>query len=88
MNRIKAIILLIILIGTYVVIDKVGNHYTISGTITEATETGCLIVDENGEGWYWEGEGFSAGDNVKIIMHTLETQTIYDDVIIKVKALD
>lgn len=88
MNRIKVIMLLIILIGAYVVIDKISNHYTINGTVTEATETGCLIVDENGESWYWENEGFLAGDNVKMTMHTLETQTIYDDVIIKVKALD
>lgn len=88
MNRIKAIILLIILIGAYVVVDKVGNNYTVNGTVTEATEMGCLIIDENDEGWYYEGEGFSIGDNVKMTMHTLETQTIYDDVIIKVKALD
>lgn len=88
MNRIKAIMLLIILIGAYIVVDKVGNNYTVNGTVTEATETGCLIVDENGESWYWEGEDFSAGDNVKMTMHTLETQTIYDDAIVKVKALD
>lgn len=88
MNRIKAIILLIVLISIYVVVDKVGNHYTINGTVTEATKTGCLIVDENGEGWYWESKDFSVGDNVKVTMHTLETQTTYDDVIIKVKALN
>ena len=88
MNRIKAIILLIILIGAYIVVDKIGNRYTMDGTVTEATETGCLIIDENGEGWHWEDKGFSVGDNVKMTMHTLETQTIYDDVIIKVKALN
>lgn len=61
----------------------IKNHnYTMKNcVVTEATETGCLIVDENGEGWYLEGEGFEVGEIVELEVHDNFTEDIYDDVI-------
>ena len=87
MNKIKTMLIIITMICLYIAADHLSNRYVLAGTVTEATETGCLIVDENGEGWYWEEEGWSVGDNVEMVMHTRETQTIYDDGILKVKPI-
>ena len=88
MNKIKTMLIIVIMICLYIAVDHLGNRYILTGTVTEATETGCLIVDENGEGWYWEEEGWSVGDNVEMTMHTRETQTIYDDEMLKVKPIE
>ena len=87
LRRINAVLMIITLLCGYIAVDHLGNRYVLMGEVVEATETGCLIADENGEGWYWEEEGWSVGDNVKMIMHSLETQTIYDDVILKIKPI-
>ena len=59
-----------------------NHNYTMKNcVVTEATETGCLIVDENGEGWYLEGEGFEVGEIVELEMHDNFTEDIYDDVL-------
>lgn len=51
--------------------------------VTEATETGAMIVDSKGWGWYYEGEGFEVGQTVDLKMHDNFTNADNEDDIIK-----
>ena len=87
MDRIKGIVLVVVLLCAYIAVDHLGNRYYLNGEVIEATETGCLVTDEKGDPWYYEGEGFAVGDNVEMVMHTRETETNLDDAILKIRVV-
>ena len=77
----KKILVAILIIGAFVGVSYIEHNYTRDNCVViEASETGCLIRDEVGEQWYWEGEGFEVGDEVKMKMFdNLTSAYIVDD---------
>lgn len=69
-------------------VDNVDTRVIRKGTV-ETVENGIVeIVDKQGNIWQWkeEGEKYSIGQNVKMIMNNNHTEdVIEDDIILKIK---
>lgn len=77
----KKILVAILIIGAFVGVSYIEHNYTRDNcVVVEASKTGCLILDEVGEQWYWEGEGFEVDDVVEMKMFdNLTSAYIGDD---------
>lgn len=70
----------------------VGNyetHYTTDGVIKATSANKILVEDKSGNEWYFEGDGYMMGDNVRLTFFTNGTdRNRKDDELIKVKVID
>lgn len=67
---------------------KLDNMYAKTAMVYELDRTCDIVyvVDSNGEAWTFEGcEDYELGDYVSMIMYDNGTQSIYDDIILKVQ---
>lgn len=67
---------------------NIENLYAKTAMIYELDRTSDIVyvVDSNGEAWTFEGcEDYVIGDYVSMIMFDNNTQSIYDDEIVKVR---
>ena len=82
----KKILVVFLLVAMFCGASYYENHYTMTCRVAEATATGCLLVDEMGEAWYVEGEGFKVGEEFKGVFYTKLTHSNrLDDEIVKLK---
>lgn len=63
----------------------IETHYTREAKVTEVTEGNIIVEDTTNNVWSFEGEGFTVGDKVVLKMDNSCTDSIYDDVIVKVE---
>lgn len=56
-----------------------------SGVIDSIKNSSVTVYDISGNLWQFYGEGFTEGQTVRITFDTMNTETIYDDEIIKVE---
>ena len=82
----KKILMVALIFGMFAMASHYEHHYTIRNCrVTEVTAEGCMIVDNRGEGWFIEGEGYEIGQIVDLKMFDNNTEdTSFDDVIKKV----
>ena len=73
------VVVVVVLVG---VLYKEHNYTMTDCIVTEATSTGCMIVDGMEQQWYYEGEGFAVGDVVTLEMYdNWSSAYLADDVI-------
>ena len=63
------------------------STYDMVGTVEKADNGSWLIEDSRGHIWEYESDKLHEGQNVKITFFDNHTHKIYDDEIVKVKAL-
>ena len=82
----KKIIIAVLLLVSIVGVAQWSHYYKKENcVVVEATETGALLVDEFGEAWYYEGEGFAVGEVYEMKMFDNYTEKdITDDEIVKI----
>lgn len=56
-----------------------------SGVVDSIKNSSVTVYDISGNLWQFYGEGFTEGQIVRITFDTMNTETIYDDEIIKVE---
>lgn len=71
--------------GLFLVIAILTTFSPAEMSVIDTAENLVSVVDNNGNIWKFEDEGFSVGDNVMVIMNNKGTDTIYDDEIVAVK---
>ena len=84
-NEIKDIILLIIILIICCWLSWYETHYTREATVRLVRSNIVTVVDDYGNYWEFESEGFCEGDRVEMLMDTLHTESnIHDDEIQKI----
>ena len=63
----------------------IETHYTREAKVTEVTGKNIIVEDTTNNVWSFKGEGFTVGDKVTLEMDNSCTDSIYDDVIVKVE---
>ena len=63
----------------------IETHYTREAKVTEVTGKNIIVEDTTDNVWSFEGSGFIVGDKVTLKMDNSCTDSIYDDVIVKVE---
>lgn len=56
--------------------------YPKMGTVVEVENSIVTIEDANGDLWEMDGDGWTVGDTVELLMDSNNTATIYDDAIL------
>lgn len=91
-NKIKAIILFIINIITFITIiimlfvcnTNTHDTYTVPGKVVTTVSNGyCAVVDNEGEEWaLYTDNTVECGDRVIIVLDNMGTRDIYDDEVV------
>ena len=63
----------------------IETHYTREAEVTEVTGKNVIVEDTTNNVWSFKGEDFTVGDKVTLEMDNSCTDSIYDDVIVKVE---
>ena len=63
----------------------IETHYTREAKVTEVTGKNIIVEDTTNNVWSFEGSGFTVGDKVTLKMDNSCTDSIYDDIIVKVE---
>lgn len=63
----------------------IETRYTREAKVTEVTGGNIIVEDTTNNVWSFEGSGFIVGDKVILKMDNSCTDSIYDDVIVKVE---
>jgi len=63
----------------------IETHYTREAKVTEVAGATITVEDTTNNVWSFEGDGFTVGDEVTLKMDNSCTDSIYDDVIVKVE---
>ena len=82
----KVIVIVLIVIALIGVVHHEHNYTMSDCVVEEASQSGALIKDRvSGERWYVEGEGFTVGDEVRMLMYDNYTSAyIYDDKVMRI----
>lgn len=81
MNRVKAAVILIIILVLFGWVSYSETHYSREATITEVNECSIITTDTCGYEWEFKGTGFTEGEKVILKMNTCFTNGITDDII-------
>ena len=84
----KAIMAMVIMIIVSVTIGTYAEQYPTTMIVNELNydENTVICIDFNGNEWAFEGiEDWRIGDIASMIMDDMETELIYDDIIIMVR---
>lgn len=79
------ILMTTILIIAPSIIGYIETHYTREAKVTEVAGENIIVEDNTNNVWSFEGSGFTVGDKVTLKMDNSCTDSIYDDVIVKVE---
>ena len=84
-----AVVVIFLLFAPAMIGGTIETHYKQSGIVTSVNEDRIVIMDNRGELWtFVTDKKFSICDEVQILMFNNYTDnTIYDDVVVKVKKL-
>lgn len=86
MNKIKAVILIVVLISSFCVCSYIEHNYTREGIVTRIDNNIIQIEDTAENTWTYETiDNFKIGDKVKLKMYDKCTATIKDDEIKSIK---
>lgn len=87
-NIISIVLIIIMFIVLPSATGYIENHYTIACVVDTINKDNITIKDKTGNLWSFYGDGFKAGDRVKVTFYNNTTNnTRYDDEIIKVKKI-
>ena len=79
------ILMTTILIIARSITGYIETHYTREAEVTEVTGKNVIVEDTTNNVWSFKGEDFTVGDKVTLEMDNSCTDSIYDDVIVKVE---
>ena len=84
------VISVVLIMITFVILPGIAgyieNHYTMTCVVDTINNDNVTVIDQTGNLWGFYGDGFNAGDRVKVTFYNNTTNsTRYDDEIIKVE---
>lgn len=89
LEKIKEFIMMIICVAVFIVPCAVAEDiqftYSMNGIISEVDGFDVSVIDEDGEEWLFEGDGFTVGEEVRIKFFNNDTSDRVDDKIENVK---
>ena len=95
MKHLTSILIVILLALTLIIPIYIGaNYFTVfsrerthevSAVVEEVTADCVVLVDNDGEAWVFEGEGYEVGQAVIVVFNDMGTADIYDDEIIEIR---
>lgn len=81
-------LMMLIVVTTMLVASYFGNHYTVSGYVSNITPEIIELTDDCGEIWEIDYEtGYKEGDLVKITFCDLENCNRRDDIVTNVRKI-
>ena len=88
MKHLTAILLIAILVSLLVapviLITKTHTH-EVPAVVEEVTADCVVLVDNDGEAWVFEGDGYEVGQLVIVVFDDMGTADIYDDEIVEIR---
>lgn len=79
-KEITDIVTLIIILAICCILSWYETHYTREATVDSIENNTVTVIDDYGNYWNFESEGFCKGDRVEMLMDTMHTELdIYDD---------
>lgn len=88
MKHLTAILLITILvsllIAPVILVTKTHTH-EVPAVVEEVTADCVVLVDNDGEAWVFEGDGYEVGQLVIVVFDDMGTADIYDDEIIEIR---
>lgn len=92
-ERLKTVIcglaFMAIVFGAVSIVGTYETHYTTEGVIIATSANEILVEDKHGNQWYFKGDGYMMGDNVRLTFFTNGTdRNKQDDELVKVKVID
>ena len=95
MKHLTSILIVILLALTLIVPIYIGaNYFTVfskeqtnevPAVVEEVTADCVVLVDNDGEAWVFEGDGYEVGQLVIVVFNDMGTADIYDDEIIEIR---
>ena len=89
LEKIKEFIMMIVCVAVFIVpcaiAEDIQYTYSMNGIISEVDGFDVSVIDEDGEEWLFEGDGFSVGEEVRIKFFNNDTSDRVDDKIENVK---
>ena len=89
MKTICRICLLILLLAS-ITVEAVETYHEmhtheIAAVVDEVTTDYVVLVDNDGEAWVFEGDGYEVGQLVIVVFNDCSTADIYDDEIVEIR---
>lgn len=95
MKHLTSILIVILLALTLIVPIYIGaNYFTVfsrerthevPAVVEEVTADCVVLVDNDGETWVFEGDGYEVGQLVTVVFNDMGTADIYDDEIVEIR---
>ena len=95
MKHLTSILIVILLALTLIIPIYIGaNYFTVfsrerthevPAVVEEVTADCVVLVDNDGEAWVFEGDGYKVGQLVIVVFNDMGTADIYDDEIIEIR---
>ena len=83
------VVFFFLIFGVSGIAGGIESHYTMKGIVLSSSADEIIVRDKTGEEWGFYGDGFTAGDNVRITFFTNGTDNNReDDEITNVKVID
>lgn len=77
-------ILVSLLVAPVILVTKTLTH-EVPAVVEEVTADCVVLVDNDGEAWVFEGDGYEVGQLVIVVFDDMGTADIYDDEIIEIR---
>ena len=61
------------------------EYHEVPAVVEEVTADCVVLVDNDGEAWVFEGDGYEVGQLVIVVFDDMGTNDIYDDEIIEIR---
>ena len=80
------VLLLIIPLALFPIALKENCEYhEVPAVVEEVTADCVVLVDNDGEAWVFEGDGYEVGQLVIVVFDDMGTDDIYDDEIVEIR---
>ena len=90
-NKIHNVIVFIFVITVFLAYllfaSVISSRYSKEAIVTDVKEEIVTIEDKQGNLWEFYGKGFKEKDRIKVTFNNHNTETIFDDEIIRVKKI-
>ena len=74
-----AVMVTLLLLAPAVIGGASETHYLLRATVSAVFLDEVVVIDEKGEKWCFEGEGFAVDDKVRLLMDTNCTDFNFED---------
>lgn len=74
-----AVMVTLLLLAPAIIGGTIETHYFLKATVSAVFLDEVVVIDEKGEKWCFEGEGFAVDDKVRLLMDTNCTDFNFED---------